>query len=283
MAPRLNAPGRLGNAGLAMELLTVRDSRRAGDLALELERANKRRQAVERDILEQIDAVIPQDLPDESRSMVVAGDGWHQGVLGIVASRLVDRYRRPALVLGLHDGTASGSGRSIDGFNLHGALSRLGHLFERFGGHAHAAGLALKVENLDALKRGLEDLALKELGGESLAPMLRVDAEVPLDSISPEMVVQTGSLAPFGSKNPEPLLLSRDIRVLESRIVGEHHLKLGVGGREKSFDAIGFGLADKHPLKAHTIDMVYTPELNRWQGREKIQLRISDLASSRGL
>jgi single-stranded-DNA-specific exonuclease len=283
MAPRLNAPGRLGEAGIAMELLTAQDSQRAGDLAIELERANNRRRAVERDILDQIEAVISQHPPDDSRSIVVAGDGWHKGVLGIVASRLVDKYRRPALVLGIRDGIASGSGRSIDGFNLHRALTRLGHLFERFGGHSHAAGLALKMENLDALRIGLEDLALKELGGVSLAPVLRVDAEVPLDSITPEMVVQTGSLAPFGSQNPEPLLLSRDIRVLESRIVGEHHLKLAVGGREKSFDAIGFGLAGKHPLRAHTVDMVYTPELNRWQGRERIQLRISDLASSRGL
>jgi single-stranded-DNA-specific exonuclease len=212
-----------------------------------------------------------------SKTLVFAGEDWHKGILGIVASRLVEKYHRPSFVFNLHDGMAVGSGRSIDGFNLYKALSRLSHLFEKFGGHSHAAGFTLKAYNLDILKAELEDLATDAFDDVDLVTAIEVDAEISLNDITPEMITQIKTLSPFGEGNPEPLFCARSLEVLGSRIVGEHHLKLRVRQKELSFDAIGFGLAEKYPLDGKRINMVFSPELNRWEGYDRIQLRIIDL------
>ena len=162
----------------------------------------------------------------ENRGPCLLGDErWHSGVLGIVASRLVDKYYRPALIYNVQDGMAVGSGRSIDGFNLFLALSELGSLFEKFGGHSHAAGFTIRVENIDVFRKELEDLAREMLSHEDLIPAIEVDAELSLKQISPEMIQQIRRLSPFGSGNPEPSFLARSVDVLESRVVGERHLK----------------------------------------------------------
>jgi len=279
LGPRLNAPGRMGDSHTGLKALIARDPILSRDLALRLNAANNERQSVEQDILHQIEGVIEknEDVTD-SRTFVVAGENWHRGVLGIVASRLVDKYHRPSLVFSLQGDMAYGSGRSIEGFNLYKALSRLGPLFEKFGGHAHAAGFTLKAENLNTLKNELESLALKTLRYSDMVPVLEVDGEIPIDNITPEIVHQIGELSPFGEANPEPFFYAGPCAVLESRIVGERHLKLRVRQRKRIYEAIGFGMAEKHPLEGTTINMIFTPELNHWQGYEKIQLRIADIA-----
>ncbi len=278
LGPRLNAPGRMDDPGIVVEILTADDTLLAEDLALRINDANIKRQGVERHILDKIEAKIRKAGGiDDRRAIVMAGEGWHKGVLGIVASRLVDKYNRPSLVLDVQDGMAVGSGRSIDGFNLYEALSGLGHLFEKFGGHAHAAGFTLKTENLETLKCELEELARKALKHKALIPAIDLDVEVSLDHITFDMVRQMRVLGPFGDGNPEPVFVARSLQVAESRIVGERHLKLRVGQGKTILEAIGFGLADKHPLAGKTIRMAFTPELNRWQGYERIQLRIVDL------
>jgi single-stranded-DNA-specific exonuclease len=278
LAPRLNAPGRIGDPGIGIQILTSHEPVLAKNLALKVNAANSQRQSVERDIFDQIEDMIKSaDGIGERKILFFGAKDWHKGVLGIVASRLVDKYYRPSLVFNIRDGVVVGSGRSIDGFNLYGALSQLGHLFERYGGHAHAAGFTLKADKLQALETELEDLAREMLSDEDLAPTIDVDAEIPLQDITPEMVRQIMSLSPFGAGNPEPIFLARSLEVLESRVVGERHLKLRVRQRGKPIEAIGFGLADKHSLEGKTIDMVFTPELNQWQGYESIQLRIIDL------
>ena len=278
LAPRLNAPGRMDDPEIGLKILTVKEPQLARDLALRLDVANNQRQSAERGILESIEGMIKTtDEIKRSKTLIFAGEDWHKGVLGIVASRLVEKYHRPSFVFNMHDSMAVGSGRSIDGFNLYKALGQLSHLFEKFGGHAHAAGFTLKTYNLDILKRELEDLAKDTFGDVDMVPAIEVDAEISLNDITPEMISQIKALSPFGEGNPEPLFCARSLEVLGSRIVGERHLKLRVRQKELSFDAIGFGLAEKYPLDGKIINMVFSPEFNRWEGYDRIQLRIIDL------
>lgn len=280
LAPRLNAPGRIDEPDIAIRLLTSDDPISAKNLALRINAANNKRQSIEKKIFDRIEHMIEttQGIEDR-RTLFLGSEEWHRGVLGIVASRLVDKYYRPSLVYNIRDGLAVGSGRSIDGFNLFRGLSRFSHLFEKFGGHAHAAGFTLKIDGLQTLERELESLAREVLSERDLVPAIDVDAELPLEDITDAMISRIRSLAPFGEGNPEPGFLARSIVAFESRIVGERHLKFRVrqAGEGRSFDAIGFGLADEHPLEGKTIDMVFTPEMNRWQGYDSIQLRVIDL------
>jgi single-stranded-DNA-specific exonuclease len=278
LAPRLNAPGRMDDPEIGLKILTVKEPQLARDFALRLDVANNQRQSTEKDILERIEGMIKTtDEIKRSKTLVFAGEDWHKGVLGIVASKLVEKYHRPSFIFNMHNGMAVGSGRSIDGFNLYKALGQLSHLFEKFGGHAHAAGFTLKAHNLDILKTELEDLAKKTFGDVDLVPALEVDAEISLNDITPEMITQIKALSPFGEGNPEPLFSARSLEVLGSRIVGERHLKIRVRQEGKSFEAIGFGLAGKHAVEGKTINMVFSPEFNHWEGYDRIQLRIIDL------
>ncbi len=278
LAPRLNAPGRLRSAEIGIQLLTTEDPTLARHLANQLNSLNSERQGIEQAILEQIeDKIISMEDLGERRTLVLSGHDWHRGVLGIVASRLVGKYHRPTLLLDVRDGMAVGSGRSIDGFNLHQALEKLAHLFERFGGHYHAAGFALKVDHVDALTGEFEDLAQEVLSEDDLIPSIKIDMSLPLSDLNREIVKDIHTLAPFGSGNPEPVFCAKNVGVVDSRVVGERHLKLKVGQGGQVMEAIGFGLFDRHPLQGEEIDMVFTPEINEWQGYERIQLKIVDL------
>ncbi|SPD72044.1 Exonuclease RecJ [uncultured Desulfobacterium sp.] len=280
IGPRLNAPGRIGDALMGMEILTTDDPVVAKDLAFKINAANSQRQGLERDIFDQILYLISDGGGIGSRRIIFFGGyAWHKGVLGIVASKLVDKYYRPSLVFNIQNGFAVGSGRSIDGFNMFQALSEFRHLFEKFGGHSHAAGFTLKKENLGILEEGLESLAHEKLTDADLTPAVDIDCEVGLCDVTFDMIRQIRSLAPFGEANPEPCFLARRLQVLDSRVVGERHLKLRVrqGNEERPFDAIGFGFGEKHPLNGKAVDVVFTPEVSRWQGLEGIQLKIVDL------
>jgi len=281
LAPRLNAPGRIGNPETGIRLLTVNDSVSARELALNINRTNNQRQTIEKDIFNDIEEIIRgMDSIDKRRVLVFAGENWHQGVLGIVASRLVDRYHRPSIVLNIQDGIAVGSGRSVHGFDLFGALCQIGHVFEKFGGHKYAAGFTLRSDRVDLLKNELERIAVSPEGGlkdKDLVPKIDIDSEIALEEVTPEMISQIGALSPFGEANPEPLFLARSLKVHSARIVGDRHLKLRVGQGKNIFDAIGFNLSNLYPLDGKPVDMVFTPELNMWQGFENIQLRIKDL------
>jgi single-stranded-DNA-specific exonuclease len=276
-APRLNAPGRMGSAKIGIEVLTTDDPAYAKDLAGQMNGLNSERQSMEQSILEQIESTVSMEDLEDRRTLVVAGNGWHRGVLGIVASRLVDKYGRPALVLDIEDGLAVGSGRSIEGFNLHQALERLGHLFKRFGGHYHAVGFALDAANIEVLDKGLEGLAQEVLNADDLIQKVEVDAEVSLADLTLQTLRHMEALSPYGSGNPEPIFYSHALQVLDSRVVGERHLKLKVKQEGSVLEAIGFGLADRHPLQGETINMAFTPEINEWQGYERVQLKIVDL------
>lgn len=278
LAPRLNAPGRVGDPLVGLHVLTVKGVRRAREFAMDLDRANGERQGIQAQILREIEGGFhDHPVAPERRTLMVSGRNWHPGVLGIVASRLTDTYHRPVLVFNVQDGIAVGSGRSIEGFNLYKALSRLGHLLERFGGHARAAGLSLKARNLEMLDSDLEALAGDLICDEDLVPSIGVDAELSFRDISPAMVNQIAALSPFGEGNPNPLFYSSSLEVLESRIVGNGHLKLVVRQGKGPLRAIGFNMAGLQPKRGRQIRMVYTPELDRWRGHNMVQLRIVDL------
>ncbi len=281
LGPRLNAPGRISDPEICIEVLCTEEKDAAVRMARKIGAANTERRQIEQSILEQIEGMFAASGGvGEARSLVVSGEGWSQGVLGIVASRLVEKYHRPALVFTTKDGHAIGSGRSIHGFNLYEALTRMGGLFEAFGGHAHAAGIRMKAENLDRLKQDLEDIAGKTLSETEMAPTVQVDAQVSLRAVGVDMVKQISSLAPFGEGNPDPRFLARSVRVLGAKVVGGRHLKLKLTQGEKTMEAIGFGMGERYPLPDETVDMVFVPETNHWQGRERIQLRIIDLEKS---
>ena len=278
IAPRFNASGRLGDAEIALTALTTRVPGHAKGVALQLDRINGERQRLERKVLDEIEETLPStaDLSSQ-RALVVTGAGWHRGILGIVASKLLEKYRRPVLVLGVEDGTAVGSGRSIPGFNLYKALRRLEPLLERFGGHKHAAGLALKVSNLERLKQEFENLAREVLSEEDLIHSVDVDAEVSLKDMTLESIRRLDSFSPFGSGNPEPLFYAGPCDVVESKVVGERHLKMKVRQNGAVFETIGFGFAEHSSALRGSTNFIFTPEINRWQGQEKIKLRMIDL------
>jgi len=278
IAPRFNASGRLGDAEIALAALTTHVPGHARGLALQLDRINGERQRLERRVLDEIEATLPPMAEiDSQRALVVTGAGWHRGILGIVASKLLEKYQRPVLVLGLENGTAVGSGRSIAGFNLYQALKKIEPLLDRFGGHRHAAGLALKVSNLERLRQEFETLAREELSEEDLVHTLEVDAEVPLKDMAIENIRRLNALSPFGYGNPEPLLYSGPCDVVESKVVGERHLKMRVRQNGAVFETIGFGLAEHAPAPRGSINFLFTPEIDRWQGQEKARLRMIDL------
>jgi single-stranded-DNA-specific exonuclease len=281
IAPRFNASGRLGDAEIALTALTTRDPGHAREVALRLDRMNSERQRLERRILDEIEATL-SSTPElaSRRALVVTGAGWHRGILGIVASKLLEKYCRPVLVLSVEDGMAVGSGRSTAGFNLYKALRKLEPLLERFGGHQHAAGLALKVSYVERLRQEFENLAREELSEEDLVQTLEVDAEVDLRDMAIESVRRLNSFSPFGSGNPEPLFYSGPCDVVECKVVRERHLKMKVRQKGAVLETIGFGLAEHTAAPRGPINLVFTPEIDRWQGQDKVKLRMIDLEPS---
>jgi len=278
LAPRINASGRLGEAYIGLEALITGQPGVARKRAARLHALNERRQTLEQDILREIETSLPE--PEDlggRRTLVLQGRGWHQGVLGIVASRLVARYHRPVLVLDVQDGIAAGSGRSIAGFDLHRALSDLKLRFKRFGGHRHAVGLSLETGHIDRLREDLESLAMERLTEADLRPVIEAEGELPPCDLTRELLQEIEVIGPFGSGNPEPRFLAEDVEVLESQVVGEGHLKVRVAHEGRRLNGIGFHLGEWHPLGGHRIRAVYTPQINRWQGVESLQLKIECL------
>ena len=228
LAPRINAAGRMDIASEVVELFSTRDSHRATELANKLERLNRERRDVEAAALATIEARLASDEEIATdRLLVIDGDGWHRGIIGILASRVVERTAKPAIVISIEDGVAHGSGRSVDGFVLLAAIETCADLFTRFGGHAFAVGFALPAENLPELKRRLRTYAQQHLAAREPERVLHIHAELPLDRITPVLAGWLKKLEPLGHGNPEPLFLARNARLLKApRIMKARHLAL---------------------------------------------------------
>jgi single-stranded-DNA-specific exonuclease len=284
LAPRLNASGRLAHAELGVRLLTTADEEEARDLAEQLERLNRERQRIEEQMTgEAVAALAGEDAP----AAIVLGAGhWHLGVVGIVAARLADRFHRPAAVMAIGEGgLAKGSARSIPGFDLCEALRQCRDLLEGFGGHPSAAGLTLRESRLPAFRERFTAIAAEWAGPTRRPPALHVDALVSLSEVDHRLVRELDRLHPFGAGNPEPTLAACNLEILAQRVVGDGHLKLTVRhGGSAPFDGIGFRmgpLADRGLAPGRAVDLAFVPELNRWNGLDRIQLRIRDLRAGR--
>ncbi len=255
LAPRINAAGRMDVASDVVELFTTRDAARAAELAAKLERLNRERRETEAAALTAIEARLAEDAElAADRLLVVDGDGWHRGVIGILASRVVERTAKPAIVVSVEDGVAQGSGRSVDGFHLLNAIESCADLFTRFGGHAFAIGFALPAERLPELKRRLRLYAEEHLAQREPVHLLRIHAELPLDRISSVLVGWLRKLEPFGHGNPEPVFVARRVRLLvPPRLMKERHIRLELAqdsvqpqplpGSSGALRALGWNLA----------------------------------------
>ena len=277
LAPRINVAGRLGEAQTAIELLVTQEPETAQRLARELSAQNSRRQRMEEDILEEIMGWIKgDDRLLERRSLVFSSPAWHPGVIGIVASRLVEHYYRPTVLISLDGNRGKGSGRSIEGFDLYEGIQRCSPMLLSYGGHRFAVGLTIEREKIEPFKDRFEELVSQGCKPGDFVPKIRIDSEVALPIIERGLVEELSLLAPFGVSNPKPLFCSRELRVIDSRIVGENNLKLKVE-EDLIYDAIGFGMGYLHPLESKRVRIAFVPQINQWQGVKNIQLELRDI------
>lgn len=288
LGPRINALGRMGSAMRGVDLFVTEDPKTALELARHLDEENRSRQEVEaailQEALQQAEALRPEE---RAYVLVLAGEGWHHGVVGICASRVLEAYHRPTILLAIDGEEARGSARSIPTFHLHRALSQVHaehDLFAKFGGHAMAAGMTLRrKEDVAALRRHLNALGSQWLRPEDLVPEQRIDAFVTLDQVNDALLAELRALEPHGIGNPAPVLAATDLHVLDTRTMGkeQQHLKLmlrpATGGRVAPMEAVGWNLAPARPAAGARVQVAFQPEIDTFTGREKLRLTMKDL------
>lgn len=273
LGPRLNAPGRMGDAGVALECLSSRDEAQAIARARQCDSLNLERREIQERIL--AEAVEQAEAQADRSFILVAAEGWHPGVIGIVAGRICERFARPAAVVALQGEGGRASARSIEGVDLFAILSGCGELMERYGGHAAAAGFSVRTERVEALGRAL-DGAARALGKGREAPRLKVDAELDLCAVDFDLCHQLARLGPHGEANEAPIFAARDAEVESARIVGRDHLKLVLRQGGCVQQAIGFGLGRKLPARGERVDVAFMPQIDDYRG-PRLQLRLSDV------
>lgn len=282
LAPRLNAAGRVGDAMDGLRLLLSDDGAAAAGLARELEVLNTRRQQIDQRILAQAVDLADATLQPDDRALVLAAEDWHPGVIGIVASRLVERYGRPTFLVGWEGDVGRGSGRSIPGFDLHGALHAVADSLERYGGHTMAAGLTVRRERFEEFRVAFLRVAGEFLAPEDLAPRQRVDLEVSLAAVSGELERLVRHFEPCGAGNPAPVFGVRGARALGARRVGTNHLKFTLADDSGTVPAIGFRWADLVPSEwlGRPVDVAFKLERDEWEGRAVVQARVAAIIPS---
>jgi single-stranded-DNA-specific exonuclease len=254
--------------------LTTRDPLEASQLALELDRENQARRDIEKGIVE--DAIRKVESGPLGETIVLASQEWHHGVIGIVASRLVERFHRPTALVALEGDKGRGSARSVHGFHLFDAFSKLAPLFLRFGGHAVAAGFSIEEKQVPALQEGLNALAREAFRDGIPQKELPLELELSLSELDESLYEDLWRLAPFGQENPEPLLVARRVDVSSSRMVGRNHLKLQLSQGRSQRAAIGFGMGELAPLRG-PIDVAFYAQRNSFRDEIEIELRLADL------
>jgi single-stranded-DNA-specific exonuclease len=292
LGPRINAAGRMDIARDVIELFTCKDQARCKEIAEKLNQLNLERQAEEQRIVAEIDAQLEAE-PDLTGKycMVFDGDGWHRGVVGIVASRVVEKTGRPALVIAKEGEEAHGSGRSISAFHLLEALESCHDLFTRFGGHAHAVGFAMPSKDVPTLKQRLNEFAQSKLTPEDLLPLLRIDAEIPLSAVTPDLFASLGRLEPFGHGNPEPVFSSHGVNLLlPPKVIKEKHIKLRVNQRQAdnrtsyNYEAVGWRMAQRLQSDAlqpgDRLDVAFKVGMNSHPDFGGLELTLEDFRKS---
>jgi single-stranded-DNA-specific exonuclease len=284
LAPRINAAGRLGCARLAVELLTTTSPAKALELAQFLETQNSQRQAIERRIAQQAREIVERDFSGDP-AIVVGGHGWHAGVVGIVASRLVDYFAKPALVIAVQTGEAmaSGSGRSVPGFALHAALRACDELLEGHGGHAAAVGFKVRPERIDALRNRFNAYVADHFPGGAPCPRLVLDAEVPLSALTHGLMKDLDRLEPYGAGNPRPKFLASGLRVESPRLIGKEEVKKHLDFRVRqggtTMRCVAWNMADRMEelmSAGGECCLAFTPKINEWNGNRRIEVQVID-------
>ena len=282
LAPRLNAAGRMDHAAWAVELLTTQDAGHAATTAQTLNQLNQKRQQLEKGTLAEIEeylAINPSLL--RQRSLVLSQDGWHAGLLGIVASRIMGRYYRPVILIATEDGVGKGSARSVPGINLYEALAECRQYLETFGGHSMAAGLKIRQENIAAFQKAFESSIQNRSKSEDLVPTLNIDGELDFATISAGLIDELESLMPYGAGNPEPIFVSSDVRVISSKIVGKSHRRMVLRQSSEpntpSFQAIHFNVDDQSAQEKNFAKVAFKLRWNRWNGKKIAQIVVEDL------
>jgi len=287
LGPRINAAGRLGSAGTAVELLLTDNDKRAQELAKKLNELNHERQRIEKSTLKEAISKIEKDINFKYHKVIVLhNEDWHTGVIGIVASRITDRFNRPAILISTKDGIGRGSGRSIENFHLFEALTSCEGFLKEYGGHQYACGLTILEENLPGFIKLINELAADTITAEDLVQSLSIDIDIELSMIDYKLAEDIAMLEPFGEGNPEPVFCSRGLKLSRPvRILKGEHIKFQVTDGNKNFEAIGFGMAKDGGIELAlrnypAFDMAYTVSINSWLGVNTIQLKIEDVRPS---
>ncbi|MBT7935849.1 MAG: single-stranded-DNA-specific exonuclease RecJ [Nitrospina sp.] len=283
LGPRLNAAGRLGKADNGLHLLTSTDLKEAKVLARELEQINKERKEIQEETVTEAESLFHHHVDmEKDRVIVLASEIFHPGVIGIAASRLVDKYQRPTVLIALEEGEGKGSGRSIPRFNLHKAFTDCsGHLIQ-FGGHAYAAGLSIKEDQVDAFRNAMNEVGHRYLTEEDLIPEVRVDAVLSLEEIGRSLYSRMALLEPFGTENPVPTFLSQGVKLQEVKVIGKekNHVRFRAVQGKGRIEGVGFGFAEvleSVDPGADLFDIAYELNLNTWNGRDKLEIKLLDI------
>ncbi|MEX2351602.1 MAG: single-stranded-DNA-specific exonuclease RecJ, partial [Balneolaceae bacterium] len=287
VGPRINAAGRMGDASMAVELLIAKQAAEAKRVAGLLESINLKRRTTDRQTLDEATAMVERECDLEAmHAMVLHSPGWHLGVIGIVASRLVDAYYRPVVMLSTVDGVVKGSARSIGGFNIYDALCECEDLLLQYGGHEFAAGLTLEKSNLEPFRERLGRIAGEQLADRDFLPELKIDARIELSDVNRRFWKLLSQFEPFGPGNPKPVFVSRNVRVQSGpSVVGRGHLKMKLSqDGSPPFDSIGFNMHEYLPMireaKGEGFDIAYELEENFWNNRRSLQIHLKDIQSS---
>ena len=282
IAPRLNAAGRIGDAAMVVKLLTTEEEGEAKEIALKLNELNKERQKIETEIFEEVINKIEAECDIKKSSiMVVPGRDWHQGVIGIVTSKVVEKYNKPCILITVSDGTGRGSGRSIEGINLFNALTFCQEVLEKYGGHEMAVGLTLKEEKIDDFRRLINEYANLFIDESKFTQKIKIDTSIEAQEITLENAHQLSLLEPFGVDNPEPVFKFENAKIAEINAVGSDnsHLKLKIENNGVRVNAIAFkmGHLAKVYKKSDVLDIVCTLDINSWNGVKSAQLKVIDI------
>lgn len=280
ISPKINAAGRIKSGMAAVKLLIAKDFTDAEEIAFAIQQYNSERQGLDKQITAEALSIIENDTEfDSNKSTVVFEPHWHKGVVGIVASRLIEKHYRPTIVLTEAEGMLTGSARSVEDFSVYNAINKCNHLLEQFGGHNAAAGLSLKPENLEQFKTEFNTAVTETITEEQLIPTILIDTEIELDAITPKFYRIVKQMAPFGPKNLPPTFATHNLVAKSARIVGENHLKLDLEANGEKISCIGFNLGqhitaiqNKQPFS-----ICYHIEENFWNGKTTLQLNLKDL------
>jgi len=286
LGPRLNAAGRLGKADNGFHLLTSVDLKKAKELAQELNVINQERKDIQKLVQDEAEYLIGREVNlEEDRVIVLASENFHSGVVGIVASRVVEKYFRPAVLIALESGVGKGSGRSVPHFNLHRAFTECASYLAQFGGHAYAAGLTINENNLDLFRNAINEVGRRILSDENLVPELFLDESIKISEIDATLNEQVTLLEPFGAENPSPIFLVQNISVYGLKRIGreESHVRFKAIQGGARIDAVGFNLAEEFTSideELDKVDLACEFQVNDWGGRNKLELKVLDLRHS---